>query len=258
MLDWWRPLKFKKENIDDFWFDKKSTMFDMYSVQDNELSPIIIGCNNKRKTYYLVVTRFAICDNRFNGKEELLKANENEILITMTKNGFIYYDWYYVNCGRIFEIKCSDLETIVDNSNDWSDNYERIWDQSIYNVIDKIKENIFEKEPMFSIIGVNLDYFKKVYYETFYLNKKMLDKIIKRIGNSRVIVDKYDAIDLNYNSLVDMEKYATKVEKTQGWEKELGEYEISFSYRQAINFCEYFLKEYCEWNVKKFLDKQNI
>lgn len=255
MLDWWRPLKLKKENVDDFWFDKESTMFDMYKTQDNELCPLIIGCSNDE--YYLVATRYAQCINRFNGKYKLLKPNENEVLIKMTKTGFMGYSFYYVDCGRIFVINCDDLNTIVKNDTFWDDYYERIWDHSIYNIIDKIKENIFEKEPMFSILFIGLNN-NEIYYYTHFLNKKMLDKIVKRIGDSKVIANKYDAMDLNYHSLVGMDEYTSKFRIVPGWKKEKNEHEISFSYQQAINFCKYFLNEYCNWETDKFLKNQKI
>lgn len=250
MLKWWKPLKIRKEKVDDFWYDEKTTKYDMYKIRDNELSPLIIGCNNN--VYYLVTTRFAECENRFNGEYELLKPNENEVLIKMTKNGFMGYFCYYVNCERIFMINCDDLNAIIEIDKRWDDDYERIWENSIYNVVDKIKENIFKKEPMFSIIKINLDWEKKTYYENYYLNNDMLNKIIKRIGENKVIENKYDAMDLNYHSLPNIKEYT---KKTKEYHDGVG---LSYCYKEAINFCEYFLDKYCSWETDKFLEKHKI
>ena len=239
MLDLWKPIKTIKSKPIIF------TETGMYYDQKNYFNnyrPFVIFYDDKEDCYWYLKARDAFDDfgnPKFN--TNTLNNSYKEVLIKSThKKNSLFTKDSLVDCSQIFKIDASLLEKIIDYDDILYKQTQPLELENIEKILNKIADNIFEVPPYLSIVEVYSD--RSYYIENNTFSTMYGDSIYLHPSKYEYLKNQY------FNGDIEIPKNKT-----------IKDFEFNDSkLKEAIRFCEMFLKEYFPDKLQEFRKAQGI
>ena len=240
MLELWKPIKVKKDNDSNI---KGPVIFDVFGdVIPKPYRPFIIFYDDQQDCYWYLRARSVLGRKKVVNQEAQTVETvsfertqlDTEIKCKYSDEGLFRED-SYVDTAQIFKCNREVLEELVKNDElyDETRNLNKLYK---YQILEQLKDNIFEVPPYLSIVEIGVDKNNHTYGESLYLNEDLMDREMPIDRDGSILISSPEAF-LSRN-------------KKNSFEQE--------RFMEGIQFCEMFLKEYFPEELDEFRNLQDL
>lgn len=226
----WKPFKVIKSKENPVVFDELCSKYG----NDKSFRPLVIFYDEKTDNYYFLKVRAAfISDNSVNPPKVYQKEQlKGEVLVPCSteKNGLFSKD-SYVDCSQIFIMKKNELESLVDFNSDEFKKTKKLSDKYICEILNSIKNCLYEKPPYFSILKIFINSSGITESKSLYLCDQKISEILSRKKDIKNKTNLSEFFSNNNSNSLSQNRF-----------------------QNGINFCSKFLDKYFPNEKEKFLN----